>query len=131
MRRELLRKAASDLHDRQRLAGEMGREIESAGQLVLRLRGPALTVEDLQGALSAIQAERLNAPTQVVVDFSEVEELAAPWSLPFAILIHLAREIPVRVRGLHGQPLQVAWLYRGSSEIRKIVELFDGQRRAA
>lgn len=121
MARASTKEAAGDAGDRHPPASQAGREAEAGGSLVLKLPGPELTVEGLQGALAVIEPEKKSAPPEVLFDFSGVDELIAPWSLHWAILIRLSRRICVHVRGLHGQPFQVARLYRRNTEIQKIV----------
>jgi hypothetical protein len=105
----------------------------SEGLVALKLQGPTLSIETLERALSAAIDKRDADVVELAVDFSEIDELVGPWTIHLAILIHLSKRIPVHVCGLHGQPLQAAWLYRGSPEIR---EMFvhphtAGRQRAA
>jgi hypothetical protein len=86
---------------------------------------PRLTVECLLRAVSSIGSSGHSIPSSIVVDFTHVYELAGGWTIHFAILVDLGRRLrrPVRVRGLHDQPLDVAWLYRGDEEIRSLLGL--------
>ena len=101
--------------------------IESAPDrtVVLKLMGPRLTVEGLQHAVAAIDLNGHPQGAGVVVDFTDVYELMGGWSIHFAILVHLAKQLhcPVRARGLHDQPLSAAWLYRCDKEIRRLLGL--------
>ncbi|HRY71505.1 MAG TPA: hypothetical protein P5304_26135 [Phycisphaerae bacterium] len=94
------------------------------GTALVRLREPQLSLDRLEVATSALTADKNARPLAVVFDFSEVHRLLGPWTLHFAVMIHLARRLgrPVRVRGLHGQPLDAALLYRNSRQIRDLIE---------
>lgn len=95
---------------------------ESGTRLVLRFLGPVLSTDDLTRALSVICSKPTVAAIETVLDFSEVKELIAPWTVHLAILLDLSRRRPIRVRGLRGQPLRVAWFYRRNLEVLKLVD---------
>lgn len=106
-------------HDGQ--AGQAWSVTESRTRLVLRLLGPALSADDLTRALSVIYSKPTVAAFETVLDFSEVKELIAPWTVHLAILLDLSRRQPIRVCGLRGQPLRVAWFYRKNLEVLNLV----------
>jgi hypothetical protein len=84
-----------------------------------RLPGPRLSVERMHAELLALQARRGATHNGADVDLTNVSELASPWTIHLALLIQLARRLegPLRLRGLHGQPFEVAWLYRADPEV--------------
>lgn len=94
---------------------------ESGTKLVLRLRGPVLSTGDLSRALSVICSGPRVATTEIVLDFRRVTELLAPWTVHLALLLDLSRRQPLRIRGLRGQPLRVAWFYRHNVEVLNMV----------
>jgi hypothetical protein len=95
----------------------------SDGTLVVKLPGPRLSVDRLETELSAVRREPRAARYGVRVDFSDVVELASPWTVHLALLVYVARLLDGRVWlcGLHGQPFEVAWFYRRHPEIRALL----------
>jgi len=99
----------------------------------IRLHGPVLTVESLAGIVQDLLKHVDPAPAGVVLDFTDVEELSGTWTVHFALIVHLARQLGYRVclYGLHGQPANVAWLYRSAPEIRQLLDISDKARQKA
>lgn len=93
------------------------------GTLVVKLPGPRLSVDRLETELSAVRREPRAARHGIRVDFSDVVELASPWTVHLAILVYVARLLDGRVwlHGLHGQPFEVAWFYRRHPEVRTLL----------
>jgi hypothetical protein len=92
--------------------------------LLVKLETPRLTAAGFGELVMESVAGHADKPPRVLFDFSAVDELLRPWTIHFAILIHLARMMRRRVRvcGLHGQPLEVARLYWHHDEVRDLCE---------
>jgi hypothetical protein len=73
-----------------------------------------LEFERLRRVVAGIAARPESTFAGVVIDFSRVSELVGPWTPYLALLIQLARRIqrPIRVQGLHDQPMRAFRLYR-------------------
>ena len=92
------------------------------GLLVVRLLAGTLEADVLQKVVQQLEDASPRLFTRMYFDFSQVVELAGPWGVHFAILIHLARQVESRVSlgELHGQPEALAWLFRHSAELRAL-----------
>lgn len=112
-------------------------EAMDAEQHELRVGLPAgaLYATQLQLIMESLLDRPDIASSLILFDFSAVCELAGLWSVHLALLINLSNRVgcKVRVTGLHGQPLDVAWLYRNSPEVRALLGAREssGQRHAA
>lgn len=79
---------------------------EGPAELRVRLRVRRMRINDLLGVIGALDREVLRSYDRVRFDLSQVEELAGPASVHFAVLLNLARRlgIVVEVTGLGLQP---------------------------
>lgn len=95
----------------------------SDGVLEIVLSAPTLTYETFLFLTERIACEDLASLNQVVFDFSAVEEIRSPWTPVLALMILLMRQSPFacHVRSLHGQPADVASLYRQNKEIHRLL----------
>jgi anti-anti-sigma regulatory factor len=92
----------------------------SAGALWIQPTGPTLGHEELGELLGRLQSGRKGThPREIVLDLSRVEKLGRHWTLVLAMLIRFARSGGCRGRivALHGQPADVARLYRLNREL--------------
>jgi hypothetical protein len=99
--------------------------ISEDGSLQVILLGPRLTYEDLAMVIARVSAIEAG-PTrqQVTLDFAAIEEIVNPWTAVLALLIGLSRlaHLVCHVHALHGQPRNIADLYRKSSELMWLLD---------
>jgi|CXWL01.1.fsa_nt_gi ABC-type transporter Mla MlaB component len=95
------------------------------GDVQVILIGPRLTFDELAmviGQLGTLEA----GPSlrQVTINFEAIEEIVNPWTAVFALLMGLARrrQFAFQVISLHGQPRNIADLYRTSRELMGLLD---------
>ena len=102
---------------------------QAEGTLVVRPVLAILGIEQFQHMLFRIEDAKPRSFDRIHFDFSAVRELAGPWGAHFAMLIHFAMTLDVRVSldGLQRQPAAIARLFRRCPQIRAL--LSQPQRR--
>ena len=95
------------------------------GGLQVILIGPRLTYDDFAMVIARVSAIEVGATRrQVTIDFAAIEEIVNPWTAVLALLMGLARlaHLACHVSALHGQPRNIADLYRKSPELMWLLD---------
>lgn len=98
------------------------------GVLEVRKCGPGLRYEEIREIAERLLAEQLDQTlSEIVFDFGNVREIAAPWTPVVAQLIDFARQSQAscRVRALHGQPAAIVSLLLGNGACRELLQIED------
>jgi hypothetical protein len=96
---------------------------EDNNTLIIRFLTERLCFDDLRDLIGNLRTSKFGVFVHIYFDFTLVQEFVGPWGIHFALLIGLARNIPVRINmiGLPGKPAALAWLFRGSPEVRDLL----------
>jgi len=91
-----------------------------------------LEVCELQSLLERLYELSRHDLHDVRFDFSRVQNFVGPWGAHFAALSHAAADLSIQIRmtGLNSQPAGLAWLFRRSREMRRIIVESDRNRAA-
>ncbi len=97
------------------------------GGVVIQLKVHTLGLRDMLDIVAALDEREMSHLKYLAFDFGQVEELAGPWGVHFAMLINLSRRLQKRVivTSLQGQPAKVARLFRQSPDIQALCFSLD------
>lgn len=107
----------------EQLSGICQFRASSEGTLEVVFSASVLTYERFRFLTERMASEDLASLSDVVFDFSAVEEIRSPWTPVMALLILLMRRssFACHVRSIHGQPANVVGQYRRNKEIHRLL----------